>query len=128
MEYPSEAYQYCTQLDGNFDLVGINIPHFVCTKIAKIAAGFKGYRIATTDTATRDHFASVAGHHDVVVAKCNVWKQTVCRIGHCAVKKEVKCATICKATDVPGGTSDCDDSKCAPPYGAMACAPIAATA
>merc|ERR1711934_55504 len=38
----------------------------------------------------------VQGEHGNALAKCGIWKQTVCRSGKCEVRKEVRCINVCQ--------------------------------
>lgn len=123
-----EPVQICSQMGGNYDLADVTAPNFICTKVSTLKTLFKVYRIQNATIAS--HFKSVAGHHNGAVALCNVWKQTVCRSGKCAVKKEVTCQTVCKhkhdakVIDVEA----CDDTKCNGEFGGIACTPVAVMA
>ena len=100
------------------------------------------------DSPAHKHFKEAQGRQNIAVVRCLVAKHSACREGQCAVKKSVKCHSVCKrdaldynpntATSNPSLTKDCgavgkklceghytDADGKKQSFGAMACREIA---
>ena len=105
---------WCTELDkdaGYLSTVG-DATNTLCQKIGQagknIQVSTRGATAGIVNKTIREAFikGGVVGKDGMALAKCGVWKQTVCRSGNCQVKKEVSCLNVCKLVDysrtIPG--------------------------
>jgi len=89
----------CAALDKNAAGALPTADSVLCTKFAEMEISFPVYRLkkaghrwSQQQKAEKEHFGDLhqAG------ARCAVVKYTACRNGSCAVKKTIKCKSVCK--------------------------------
>ena len=99
----------------------------VCTKSQIVMSRVNPIRMFPKGSLERRLLKPAEGHHKHSVAKCRLWKQTVCRSGSCRVKKEVECLEVCKMKSYPNVPDEdtCDSEYCINTTGAALCKHVA---
>jgi len=92
---------WCTELDkdppsGMYLATGGDVENTLCQKMGKATKVIPVSRIVNTTIREAFIKGKVRGRHGNALAKCGIWKQTVCRSGKCEVRKEVRCINVCQ--------------------------------
>merc|ERR1719498_1423357 len=116
--YGDVPYVGCIDLDNDGNhMAKLTTTKRICTKIAKQTDILQPAH--DRNAQIRNHFASVNGLGGHSVAKCSVWKQSLCDGLNCQTKKTVRCIEVCKlkAWGHTNQVEACDSSRCAGDYG-----------
>lgn len=108
----------CTALDICAGTVAPDVKNIICVKWGLARDVWKFWSL--NDREAKRHFRPMLGDWSRVEARCRWSKQTACRNGECAVKKEVKCIEVCKFSQHSLRTK-CSRKLCKGRFGALAC-------
>jgi len=131
--YSEKARVHCAALDENVSIARPSDHKQICTKHVLATELFHAKSLKRGSAEYR-HFESAQGVDGWAVARCQVAKYTSCRDGTCAVKKTIKCHSVCKtvlrkgkAWYIAQNNPDCGEKgkRLCKTYGAMACSQAA---
>ena len=116
-------------LCGNLDEDESTGSNTICTKTQVSMSRVKPIEMFPKGSREFEHqlLKPARGHHEYSVAKCHLWKQTVCRSGSCHVKKEVECLEVYKIEAYPSkpDKESCDSKYCTSTTSAGLCKRVA---
>lgn len=116
IKFEFEPQTHCTVLGINryrVDLSSTRVQDVICTKIVTIRQKLMLWNLE--DKKLQQKFKHVAHPTEagLFVVHCNVWKQVMCRGALCDVKKEIKCANVCKVENWGKKDTECSPNLCA---------------